>query len=41
MNYNYARRKNVPKSKVKAEVKQDHSLEIHELNMRLENKENI
>ncbi len=29
----------MPKSKVKAEIKQDHSLEIHELNMRLENLE--
>ena len=26
----------MPKSKVKAEVKEDNSLEIHELNMRIE-----
>ena len=29
----------MPKSKVKAEVKEDNSLEIHELNMRIESLE--
>ena len=29
----------MPKSKVKAEIKEDNSLEIHELNMRIESLE--